>query len=368
MSLGRLGITNIRNIKTAALELDPGINLFLGANGSGKTSLLESVYFLGSGRTFRSNSVDPLITRGEQECTVFGGLIDANGHRSNIGVRRDREGGRDIRINGASVMRASALARRLPTLVLGPNTVELVNGPPGNRRRFLNWGVFHVEPSFSEDWDQANRCLRQRNELLRKPSTREQELEVWDEQLVGLAERIDAARSRWFEQFSQAFNEVCDALTGLDGVTCRYQRGWDATASLHQVLARQRQADLQRGYTQSGFQRADLQLRVNDAVATSTCSRGELKILAWAMVLAQGAVYRGVAASRLVYLVDDLASELDAGHRDRVCAFLADSGGQVLVTGIEGNQLQATWQGQVPRVFHVEHGRFTLEETVDERR
>lgn len=367
MTLSRLGISNIRNIKSATVELEGGLNLIIGANGSGKTSLLESIYFLGSGRTFRSNSLDPLISRGESQCTVFGVVQDGASRRMNLGVQRGRDGSREIKLNGEKVDRASLLARSLPALVLSPNTVELLSGPPGNRRRFLNWGVFHVEHAFGEMWEQANRCLRQRNELLRRPSVRKEELRVWNEQLAVLADRIHQQRLTYFERFRQAFEHVCADLTGLEGVTCSYQKGWEGDEGLLPVLERQLESDIQRGYTQAGFQRADIRLRVDGQLAASVCSRGELKILAWALVLGQGKIFGEGTGAQLVYLVDDLASELDEEHRRRACEFLSGTGNQVVVTAIERSQFRC-WDSEKPRVFHVEHGGFSMEERVNERR
>jgi DNA replication and repair protein RecF len=368
MSLGRLGISNIRNIKSATIELDPGINLFIGANGSGKTSLLEAVYFLGSGRTFRSSSVDPLISRGEAACTVHGVLFAPHGRKTSLGVQRNRDGQREIKINGEPGDRASLLARSLPTLVLGPNTVELLTGPPPNRRRFLNWGVFHVEPSFGDLWGQANRCLRQRNELLRKPGVNKRELAVWNSQLAELADALHHQRADYFTSLASRFAEVSARLSGLAGVTCRYHKGWEGEGGLGPVLARQADSDIQRGYTQSGHHRADLRLRLGTEGVATVCSRGELKILAWALVLSQGTVFMEKTGANLVYLVDDLSSELDAGHRAQVCEFLAAAGSQVLVTAIDREQFEKSWQTVRPRLFHVEHGGFSVEEAVNERR
>lgn len=366
MTLGRLGISNIRNIKSANLELGPNINLFIGANGSGKTSLLESVYFLGTGRTFRSGTVDPLIARGEPQCTVFGSVTDGHGRRMSVGVQRSRDDGREIRINGAKAEKASALARVLPTLVLGPNTVELVSGAPALRRQFLNWGVFHVEPSFVEVWEQLGRCLKQRNELLRRPGTGVAELAVWDEQFCRLGEHVHAQRAKWFEAFEACFASVTSELTHMSDVRCRYEPGWDPREGLAGSLARLMASDQQRGYTQAGPQRADIRVTVGGEMASKVCSRGELKILAWAMLLTQGRLYGDTAGTSLVYLVDDLASELDAGHRERVCEFLARARGQVLVTAIDRHQFENCWQA--PELFHVEHGAFSVEERVNDRR
>jgi DNA replication and repair protein RecF len=369
MTLGRVEIQNVRNISQATLELNPALNVVTGKNGSGKTSLLESVYMLGTGRTFRGNSIDPLICRGQATCTVYGAVQRIGGGRMNLGVERGRDGSRSIRINGEATARASDLARCLPALVLGPHTVELLSGPPGGRRRFLNWGVFHVEPTFSDLWDQGSRCLRQRNELLRRSGEDARELDVWDQRLASVADQIHAHRSVYFDQFQAKFAAIVAELTGLSGVECSYLKGWEGADGLALVLERLRDSDRQRGYTQSGFHRADVRVRIGGENAASVCSRGELKILAWALVLSQGQVFVEESGMGLLYLVDDLTSELDLEHRQRVCRFLAGSRCQAVLTAIDRDQL-ADLLAEAPHrsVFHVEHGDFSVEEMTNDHR
>lgn len=361
MALGRLGITNIRNIKLAELSLSAGVNLVYGANGSGKTSLLEAVYFLGSGRTFRSQSADPLIRHSERVATVYGEVVSENGRGTRLGVQRSRTGDRLLRINGEAVQRSSELARLLPTLVLGPQSIELVSGSPGLRRRFLNWGVFHVEHSFNELWEQYSRSLRQRNQLLKNGRVSAKELEPWTESVSRLAQRVDVQRQSYFDAFVPVFEETLGRIMGENSVESRYYRGWESGRSLDEILAEQEDADRRRGFTQSGPHRADIRLRVAGQNAANLCSRGELKVIAWALILAQGNCFTASGSGTLTYLVDDLGAELDANHRDRVCRILERPGNQVIVTGIERSQLENNWYD--PKLFHVEHGTFHAEET-----
>ena len=224
MTLSRLSVSHLRNIEHVELELGPGVNLVTGANGSGKTSLLEAVYFLGSGRSFRSHRLEPVISREADGCTVFGVVLD--GERvQRVGVYRGRDGGRDIRVNSEVVNRASDLARALPVLVMGPETVDVLLGPPTLRRRFLNWGLFHVEPRFLADWDIATRCLRQRNSLLRQRSASDGEIGVWTAQLCEVSLRLHDYRKAFFSVFSVYFAEICGGLSGLKKVSCHYRRG-----------------------------------------------------------------------------------------------------------------------------------------------
>ncbi len=356
MPLGRLDVSNVRNISRAGLELGPRATLLYGDNGSGKTSLLEAVYFLGSGRTFRSQSADPLIQRDAESVTVFGELVDDAGRRYRLGVSRGRDGSREVRINGETVQRTSDIARLLPILVLGPQTVDLVMAGPSLRRRFLNWGVFHVEHSFGELWEQYSRALRQRNQLLKSHAASMREIQIWSESLSDLAERVDAHRSAYIARFQQHFTKVSTTLMGENSLDSRYYRGWESGRPLSEVLAEQEASDMRRGFTQSGPHRADIRLRVAGQNAANVCSRGELKALAWSMVLAQGACFQQDRDATLIYLVDDLSAELDQEHRQRVRDLLDVPGIQVLVTGIDRSQLDLGWTD--PKLFHVEHGQF----------
>ncbi len=361
MALGRLGVTNIRNIPHAELEFGSGANLFFGQNGSGKTSLLEAIYFLGSGRTFRSQSADPLIRHGEEKATVFGELREASGGMTRLGVQRSRDGTREIRINGETVPRTSELARLLPTLVLGPQTVDLILGSPQLRRRFLNWGVFHVEPSFSDVWEQYNRALRQRNHLLKNPAAPSRELAIWNDSLAELAARVDAQRRGYFSRFDAEFSSLSDTIMGEKSVNSRYYSGWEEGRDLSAVLHEQEDSDRRRGFTQSGPHRADIRIRIAGQNAANVLSRGELKVLAWTLVLAQGACFHSVSGLPLTWLVDDLASELDENHREEVSRLLEGPDNQVFVTGIERAQLEQGWRSY--KLFHVEHGSFHEKET-----
>ncbi len=355
MSLSRLEIAGIRNIRHASLTLNPGLNLIFGQNGSGKTSILESIYFLGSARTFRNSSTRPLITIGLEECVVRGTLVSGEGEHQ-VGVQRNRSGSREIRIDSDDVRRASDLASLLPILVLGSDTVDLLLGPPGLRRRFLNWGLFHVEPTFSQVWEEANRCLKQRNEVLRTGGS-DGELETWTRELVRYAERLDESRTRYMQSYEGIFQEHCEQLTDLSGITCQYYRGWGSDGTLMNFFEKDGAIDRKKGYTQRGFQRADVRIRVDGEEAINVCSRGELKVISWAMAMSQGALYSRGADKSLVYLVDDMAAELDDRHRRRICDHLVSTGRQIVATGIEQDSLVASWRTGEQKLFHVEHGK-----------
>ncbi len=369
MSLNWLVASRFRNLNDIHTTFSPGFNLVFGENGSGKTSLLEACYFASVGRSFRDASIDPVIQQNQNDCLVRAG-VEVRNQTYQIGISRHRDGQRDIRMNGDKVPRASQLARVLPILVLGPHSLELLLGPPELRRRFLNWGLFHVEHSFSETWAAANRCLRQRNQALRQPMLAADELNTWSAQLAEAAEQLDIMRTRWVTGFASYFEDAVKLISGLDDVRLEYYRGWSANASLLDIYIQDADIDKKRGFTQKGFQRADVRITVAGQAATKICSRGELKSLVWAMILAQGEYTRRLGADsgsdfefgELLYLIDDLPSELDGHHRRRVCEYLAATGQQVLLTGVDKSALLDAVGELEHRMFHVKQGDIEVQE------
>lgn len=358
MKLTRLHGENFRNLANVSLNLDDSVNLLFGSNGSGKTSLLEAVYVLSTGRSFRGVKIDPITRQGSDHYLVSGELSSPVDGAVSLGVRRDTDGSRILRINGAQESRMSEFARHLPTLVLGPDSVELLRGPPPERRKFLNQGVFHVEPSFNELWRQGVRALQQRNNLLRQDRSSIIDIEPWTFQLTELCERIHEQRENYFERFLPVFTETYRFLLDLEGVKCTYRKGWDSSRSLAEVYQGQLESDRQRKYTQSGFQRADIRFTCGGDPVSQVCSRGELKLLAWSAILAQGLVLSELSA-KPIYLVDDLIAELDIKHQKAVASLLERQGGQVLATGTDENLLKALWSKGYGKLFHVEQGSIT---------
>ena len=356
MTLTSLEISQLRNISQAKLALSPGFNLIHGPNGSGKTSLLEAASLLFTARSFRNSNLAQVIQHEADACLVRGEMTQA-GQQYRIGLQRDRNGNRDIRINEETVKKGSELARLLPVLVLAPDSVDLLLGPPANRRRFLNWGVFHVKHQFGRLWEEATRSLMQRNRLLRQGRPADAEMRVWTDQLVEQAEAVDEARASYVADYEPIFAEVAEKIAGISDIQLQYDRGWGVDQPLTVVYESQLDDDLKKGYTQHGFQRADVKINISGQSADKICSRGELKSLVWAMILAQGRLAKSGHQQHGLYLVDDLAAEFDAEHRQRVCEYLLDTGEQVLLTGMEREVLEVACGGQFKAMFHVKHGQ-----------
>jgi len=362
MTLKHIEVSCIRNIEAATLALSSQINVLYGSNGSGKTSILEAVFLLGSGRSFRTTRINSMITHGRDTSTIFG-LVDTIAQKQvPIGISRYRGGKRDIQIAGNAVHHASRLAELLPIQIMTPESVQLISGPPAKRRHFLNWGVFHVKHSFKKVWQAAESSLKQRNALLRHGKINHSMLETWNHQLSVAAEQIDRLRCEYVENFVPCFTEVLgDLLVGQE-VELTYTPGWDRSRSLHEALNSSIDRDRQQGFTGFGHHRADLNLRVSGRNAAEVLSRGEQKLVACALMITQGQLMEKMTARHCTYLVDDLGSELDPVYRQKLCRAFEEMGCQVLITAVDRSILAPYWPTERTRLFHVKQGKVTFEE------
>ena len=361
--LTRLDIYNVRNLEVVRLHGLGRACVLFGENGSGKTSVLEAIHMLSLARSFRASSARSVIRHGESHCTVYGEVVQAGGTVRALGVQRETSGMAMLKVAGRPVRNVSSLVAELPVLVINADSFQLLVGPPAGRRRFLDWGVFHVEHDFFAAWQRFQRCIKQRNTLLRRDKLHPDELSAWTRDLAQAGERLTACRRRYFEQLVPVFHEVAaELLPECEAVTLRFRQGWDANLPYGEALAATANTDRDQGYTHVGPQRAEIAVTVGGYSAADTLSRGQQKIVVCALKLAQGHVLRRQERSMTCsYLIDDLPSELDAAHTRRVCHQLEALGAQVFITCIAADAMAGMWPADAvpPQLFHVEQGQVT---------
>lgn len=352
MSLVRFSARDFRCLESVSLEFSPLYNLVHGRNASGKTSLLEAIAYLGRGKSFRRAATDRLIRHGCDAFVLFG-TVAAGGRTHSLGVRNSLEGV-ETSVDGDRSGGLAALASVLPLQVVDPEVHDLVAGGPDERRRYLDWLAFHVEPGYLALWRDYRRTLRQRNAALRAGGAADT-LAGWDREFSGLAERVDRVRSGVLERARPVLEAIGGRL--LDGsVGFEYRRGWPEGQSLAEALRASRPRDRQLGSTQAGPQRADLQLSSEARGARKVVSRGQQKLLACTLILAATEVVQRHLERPLLLLLDDPAAELDGASLARLMGEVAALGSQVIASSLEPepNLFPAP-----PARFHVEHGRLT---------
>jgi DNA replication and repair protein RecF len=347
MSLTEIQVQNLRCIDSTRLELHPRCTLIWGGNGTGKTSLLEAAFLLGRGRSFRTRQTEQLVRRTAQRLTVFGRTAGAIAH--GVGFEFDRSEGAQARIDGQSAQSLADLTLAFPVQVIDPDIHKLIEEGGRRRRQWLDWAVFHVEPQFREIWFRYARALRQRNAALKN---RPAEARPWDAELLEQGERIDAARRRVVAELVPHWHATLAALDCPHGALT-YMAGWSATLAFGEALQAARSRDEARQATTVGPHRADLRITVDHKPARDVLSRGQQKLMAAALTLAQLRLLAAATEIIPTLLLDDPAAELDAAHQASFVAEVSRLRCQLVITAL---QPEIPGFIQPDRVFHVEQG------------
>lgn len=370
MYLLTLHAQHFRNLAEQTVSFSPGFNYLYGANGAGKTALLEAIYVLARGRSFRTSRTSSLIRSGESQLLLRGEIRTALDQQVQLGMAKSRSGRTELRVNGQAEARASTLAKHLPVQTLLPQAADLVLAGPGERRGFLDWGVFHVEQRFVDASRNYRRVLNQRNAWLKSlnPSTAGIGSDPWMEQLLHYGNQVSEMRAAYTEQFAPLFSESLARLSPALTVAITYD--WGGTISsleAEKKLGESWSRDVKFGMTHRGPHRADLRFTVDEQAVTDTVSRGQAKLISSAAILAQAELLYRHAKTKSLILIDDFGAELDADHWRQFLSTLLALDCQVVATSTGGLDLSEAWVGDLSelRVFHVKQG--TIEPQTDQK-
>ncbi len=366
MRLEQLAVQGVRNLKAAEWEFDAGLNFLVGANGSGKTSMLEAISLLCRSQSFRTPNIRNVISHDADSLALDGQVEDEVRGTARVLFRKNRVNETDVRIDGVQVRRASELVDIMPIQVVTASSADLITGVPKARRRYLDWGLACERSGYLNARQQYQRVLRQRNSCLRHERGRQQEqlLDAWDEALAELGQRIVEMQAEYVDVLQGQLQEVLSRLpeVGQVSVTLKYHPGWSGDEdALCEVLRSSRQRDVKLGRTGAGPHAADVHIDVGKRPAAQILSRGEAKFLAQALSLAQADRLYKSRGRKSLFLVDELAAEVDATRRLMLLSLLQQGGYQaVAASAIPLDEIQ---QGNVAlgscRLFHVEQGHIT---------
>ena len=355
-----LWLRGVRNLLEGRVRPGSGLNVFVGANGSGKTSLLEACHVLALGRSFRTHRLARVVRGGASEFAVAADLDDAHHGRSRVAV--EWAGQRRSRVNGQWMEGHWEIARRLPLVAVHADSFELLVGPPEERRRLLDWGAFYVDRDFAGEWRAWRRAHEQRNAALRQHDGRS--AQRFEGVAANAGTRLSAMRARFVQALSEHLRgAVTRALRqGLEAdIEVNFRQGWPEGEALAAALARSRASDLERGFGQTGPQKADLDIRVAGR-SIREASRGEQKRVLNALVVSQGKVLMSVASGGLtpLLLLDDAVAEMDETGLLGIMGVVAELGWQCLATTVDQAWAsEVVGRGSNARMFHVEHGVIT---------
>ena len=352
-----LKLYHLRGLEEVSLTLGSSINLFVGANGAGKTSVLEAVTLLSHGRSFVTARAKSLIHFDANELTVYAKIHRTEGSYQ-LGCQVRLDGDRRLKFNGVAAKGQAELSRVLPVITIAPHCADLVIGSPGDRRRFLDWGAFYCANGEMAVYAGLRKVLLQRNAVLRSGKADKSHLDSWDQQIVAFGVVVDRWRAQFLAELEPVFSLVIQELgVGLE-FELRYQPGWRG-GSLSEALAESRARDIRTGVTQVGPHRADFCLLRGERRASESLSRGQLRAVNLAMVLAQLRVAQKAGVEPLVCM-DDPGAELDGVLQASLWEQVLKAETQVLVTAISvaraGIGVGTVDSGAM---FHVKHGKIT---------
>jgi len=388
----RLQISHLRNLTQISLE-PAACNVIIGANGSGKTSMLEAIFLLSRGKSFRHHQPKRYIQHHQNNTIVYAKLNDSR----TLAIQKQADATTILRLNQTTVYNQSILTEQLPTLLIDPSTMDMLEQGSASRRQLLDWLVFHMKQGFHPQWMAYQRLLKQRNSLLK--STRHltpvqlAELKSWDKGLSNHAALIHHYREQVFTEWQPYFAKSIVQLlpSYAEQLSLSYNAGYDTSVALDVQLNGRLEQDLQLGYTRIGNHRADIHVHwrsdesTNDLkIDTSTklptlkeqaanvLSRGEKKLLITALRLSQLPLLLNdresnnsfndnlSSKSTPVVLLDDITAELDDRAIGILLSTLAKLPCQVFMTSLTDDILPLVnelWSQ--PNTFHVKQGEIS---------
>jgi DNA replication and repair protein RecF len=351
MRLLQLRAENFRLFRELSLQPQRRLSFVFGPNAAGKTSLLEAVYTLARGKSFRGNAQSDLAGVGGRHWLVTGRVAASEEeppHR--LGVQW-RDGVTQARVDGREATGLDLLGAMI-VQILEPGMHRMLQDGPTYRRSFLDWGVFHVEPSFLPTWRRYRRALRQRNQVLRQ-NGRDRDLAIWEPELAESGQALTELRNRHLADVAPAVARRLERLVDEGGWHFELQPGWARGQDLAEALARGRITDRRLGTTQVGPHRAELRIRAGEHAIKHRISRGQQKLLIAAMLLAQSEAVAAASDRYPILLIDDFGAELAERFQSALLQELIAYRGQVIATTFERSQ---SLEQVDASMFHVERG------------
>ncbi|MGB1198117.1 MAG: DNA replication/repair protein RecF [Thalassotalea sp.] len=358
MSIEKLTTSNFRNLSDTTTLCHPALNFLIGANGSGKSSFLESIFFLGHGKSFRTSKVENIVLFDQSNFVVS----VLNNHNKRFGLLKEISSGTtDIKIDGVKHNKFSDLAQNIAVQIITPESFKLFFGGPRERRRFVDLGMFHVKHVFSEQWKEFTQILKQRNACL-KNNLRGQQFEYWTDKFSESCTNIAQLR---FDYLADLKVELSKWLTILlpkykDDISVTYLQGWNSKKSLLDVLALNIEREYEKGHSLFGAQRFDVRFQYKGLSIENLLSRGQQKLFLLALTFAQAKMIEQVKRVKPILLIDDIGAELDLYSREAFYQSIKEVDCQIFITAIDEQALEPI----IPKdnnyyMFHVEHGRIS---------
>jgi len=335
----RIAFTDFRNLENTEVFPHPGTNLIVGANGQGKTNILEGIWLLCGQRSFRQAKEIETVAFGKKHAVLEADIF--SGERTNL-FSLTLTSRRSAFLNGIHVDKISNLGEKFAAVVFSPVHIELIREAPEARRAFLDSAVISTKPAFAAVLREYDGVLYQRNFLLKRlqagySSELADTLEAYTKRLAQIGARVYTARSRYTARLSEEAPQIYRSISGGEELDIVYkssvESGENYGAALYETLCRSVDDDIRNGFTGAGPHREDMELTINGQKARQFASQGQSKSAALCLKLAEGRILERAIGQKPVFLLDDVMSELDKNRQNYILSNLGEN--QLFITGCD---------------------------------
>lgn len=341
MTITNITLKNYRSFESYQIPLDPKLNIIVGDNAIGKTSILESIFVSAFSKSFRTKSDTELIQFDKKYAYVKIEFLRENGSKGNVEYKIEQNGNKFFKKSGVGITKLSDLLSNMQLVLFYPDDLRIIKGSPAERRNFLNRELSNISSIYCDDLLQYNKALANRNKLLKSNTIVAQEIEIWNELIAKYGAKILVKRIQYLERLNKICKELHASITNQKETIevkyesfIEYQHKNYSTAMLEELFLKQLQInfekDVRKGYTTVGLHKDDILIHINEKPAKIFASQGQQRTAALAVKLSEINVIKEDTGESPVLLLDDVMSELDyKRQRDMIYTF---SNSQVLIT------------------------------------
>lgn len=358
MYLQQLSLVNYKNILQAEINFSPKINCFIGSNGSGKTNILDAIYYLSYCKS-HSNSIDNQNITHEEEFFVIQGKYDIKNKEEHIYCGLKRKQKKHFKRNKKEYQRLSEHIGLLPLVLISPNDTELIAEGSDERRKFMDTIISQYDSDYLQNLIKYNNSLQQRNSLLKSNSTDNSIFEIWEEQMTEYGERIHKKRNEFIEKFLPIFQQYYQTISEEKEMVSLLYNSQLHNAELKTELINSRQRDTILGYTTKGIHKDDLEMKLGDFPIKRTGSQGQNKTYLIALKLAKFDFLKNIVGFNPILLMDDIFDKLDTRRVKQIIQLVSEKHfGQIFITDTNREHLDDILKEmhQDTLIFQVENG------------